>query len=85
MYLERLKINVFFKDGKYRHARECNIALKNPFFAESNKEIKDLFTGEKFKWKISDDFTEIKEYLKDGENWVLQAVMKKSALPSTEE
>ena len=29
------------------------------------------------KWEISDDFTEIKEYRKDGENWVLQSVMKK--------
>ena len=29
------------------------------------------------KWEISDDFTEIKEYRKDGEDWVLQSVMKK--------
>ena len=29
------------------------------------------------KWEISDDFTEIKEYFKNGEDWVLQSVMKK--------
>ena len=77
MYLEHLKINVFLKDGKYRHVRECDIALKNPFFAAGNKEIKNLFAGENFKWEISSDFSEIKEYRKDGEAWVLQSVMKK--------
>ena len=29
------------------------------------------------KWEISSDFSEIKEYRKDGENWLLQSVMKK--------
>ena len=29
------------------------------------------------KWEISDDFSEIKEYRKEGENWVLQSTMKK--------
>lgn len=77
MYFERLKINVFLKDEKYHHARECSMALKNPFFDTAKGGIKDLFVGQNFKWEISDDFTEIKEYVKNGENWVLQSVMKK--------
>ena len=32
---------------------------------------------QKLKWEIAPDFSEIKEYRKDGENWVLQSVMKK--------
>lgn len=32
---------------------------------------------ERLKWEISSDFTEIKEYVKDGERWKLQTVMTK--------
>lgn len=39
--------------------------------------FRDVKTQLSLKWEISSDFTEIKEYCKDGEEWVLQSVMKK--------
>ena len=39
--------------------------------------FRDVKTQDALKWEISDDFTEIRESRKDGEEWVLLSVMKK--------
>ena len=39
--------------------------------------FRDVKTQLSLKWEITSDFTEINEYRKDGESWVLQSTMKK--------
>ena len=65
---------------------DFKLNIKDLFYGKSEsipalnfKEIifQDKQDAEFLKLEISDDFTEIKEYRKGGENWVLQSVMKK--------
>ena len=74
MYLPEKDSFVFCASEEYFY---CDIA---DIISSKTIIFRDVKTQASLKWEISDDFTEIKEYRKVAENWVLQAVMKKADL-----
>ena len=73
-FLEFEKFEINIKDNFLNI--EDRIKSKFPIGALNKAPI--AFENENFKLEISGDFTEIREYRKDGEEWVLLSVMKKA-------
>lgn len=65
----------YFYDIPFGKNIPLNIEWKTDYSNFNERNI--IRSPRSLKWEISDDFSEIKEYRKEGENWVLQSTMKK--------
>ena len=78
LYFSKIRMSVFLRGGKVavkfdRKNYKAPLQSQNLLLWDALDEVSPL------KWEISDNFTEIKEYRKNGEAWVLQSAMKKFA------